>query len=94
MCFHENPIFFLILKQEKPSANVSAKLPAPEKMDVSELKPEIGKQETPSVVEKQKAIVKPHILTHVIEGFVIQEGPEPFPVSRVKWSELVSSYPY
>ena len=35
-------------------------------------------------VEKQRAIVKPHILTHVIEGFVIQEGPEPFPVSRDK----------
>lgn len=33
-------------------------------------------------VEKQRAIVKPHILTHVIEGFVIQEGPEPFPVSN------------
>lgn len=34
------------------------------------------------VIEKQRAIVKPHILTHVIEGFVIQEGPEPFPVQR------------
>lgn len=30
----------------------------------------------------QKAIVKPQVLTHVIEGYVIQEGPEPFPVSR------------
>ncbi|XP_044146695.1 polyhomeotic-like protein 3 isoform X1 [Bufo gargarizans] len=29
-----------------------------------------------------QAIVKPQILTHVIEGFVIQEGVEPFPVSR------------
>ncbi|XP_057176121.1 polyhomeotic-like protein 2 isoform X2 [Triplophysa rosa] len=29
-----------------------------------------------------KAIVKPQILTHVIEGFVIQEGAEPFPVER------------
>ncbi|XP_058890556.1 polyhomeotic-like protein 3 isoform X3 [Acipenser ruthenus] len=29
-----------------------------------------------------QAIVKPHILTHLIEGFVIQEGLEPFPVSR------------
>ncbi|XP_078001641.1 polyhomeotic-like protein 2 isoform X3 [Phascolarctos cinereus] len=29
-----------------------------------------------------QAIVKPHILTHVIEGFVIQEGAEPFPVGR------------
>lgn len=28
-----------------------------------------------------QAIVKPHVLTHVIEGFVIQEGAEPFPVS-------------
>uniref|UniRef100_A0A8C2A4D4 Polyhomeotic homolog 2b (Drosophila) n=1 Tax=Cyprinus carpio TaxID=7962 RepID=A0A8C2A4D4_CYPCA len=27
-----------------------------------------------------QAIVKPHVLTHVIEGFVIQEGAEPFPV--------------
>ncbi|XP_061616015.1 polyhomeotic-like protein 1 isoform X2 [Phyllopteryx taeniolatus] len=27
-----------------------------------------------------QAVVKPHILTHVIEGFVIQEGARPFPV--------------
>lgn len=43
------------------------------------------------VVEKQRAIVKPHILTHVIEGFIIQEGPEPFPVctySTVCWLSL------
>lgn len=31
--------------------------------------------------EKQTAKVMPQILTHIIEGFVIQEGPEPFPVS-------------
>ncbi|KAL1021340.1 hypothetical protein UPYG_G00011980 [Umbra pygmaea] len=29
-----------------------------------------------------QAIVKPQILMHVIEGFVIQEGAEPFPVER------------
>ncbi|KAJ8391172.1 hypothetical protein AAFF_G00096010 [Aldrovandia affinis] len=29
-----------------------------------------------------QAIVKPQVLTHVIEGFVIQEGAEPFPVER------------
>lgn len=34
----------------------------------------------PPVPEKQRAIVKPHILTHFIEGFVIKEGLEPFPV--------------
>lgn len=28
-----------------------------------------------------QAVVKPHVLTHLIEGFVIQEGAEPFPVS-------------
>lgn len=28
-----------------------------------------------------KAMVKPSVLTHVIEGFVIQESPEPFAVS-------------
>lgn len=37
---------------------------------------------TPSLENKPpQAIVKPQILTHVIEGFVIQEGLEPFPVS-------------
>ncbi|XP_062402399.1 polyhomeotic-like protein 2 isoform X3 [Sardina pilchardus] len=29
-----------------------------------------------------QAIVKPQVLTHVIEGFVIQEGAEPFPMER------------
>lgn len=28
----------------------------------------------------QKPVVKPNVLTHVIEGYIIQEGPEPFPV--------------
>ena len=30
---------------------------------------------------KLKAVIKPHILTHIIDNFVIQEGNEPFPVS-------------
>ncbi|XP_071783455.2 polyhomeotic-like protein 2 [Centroberyx gerrardi] len=33
-----------------------------------------------------QALVKPHILTHLIEGFVIQEGAEPFPVERPSFS--------
>ncbi|KAF8787317.1 Polyhomeotic-like protein 2 like protein [Argiope bruennichi] len=32
--------------------------------------------------QPQKAIVKPRMLTHVINGIVIQEGLEPFPVSK------------
>ena len=34
----------------------------------------------PPLMEKQRAIVKPQILTHFIDGFYIHEGPEPFPV--------------
>ncbi|XP_072567551.1 uncharacterized protein [Paramormyrops kingsleyae] len=32
--------------------------------------------------ESPQAVVRPQILTHLVEGFVIQEGLEPFPVSR------------
>ncbi|XP_076318402.1 uncharacterized protein LOC143229663 isoform X2 [Tachypleus tridentatus] len=39
-------------------------------------------QEQAKVKQPQKAIVKPHVLTHVIEGYVIQEALDPFPVSR------------
>ncbi|XP_072329875.1 polyhomeotic-like protein 3 isoform X2 [Scyliorhinus torazame] len=38
-----------------------------------------------------QAIVKPQILTHVIEGFVIQEGLEPFPISIACGPATVSS---
>ncbi|KAF7210517.1 polyhomeotic-like protein 2 [Nothobranchius furzeri] len=34
----------------------------------------------------QQAIDTSHILTHLIEGFVIQEGAEPFPVERPSFS--------
>ncbi|XP_077436993.1 polyhomeotic-like protein 2 [Vanacampus margaritifer] len=33
-----------------------------------------------------QAVVQSHILTHLIEGFVIQEGAEPFPVERPSFS--------
>ncbi|KAK3104724.1 hypothetical protein FSP39_008686 [Pinctada imbricata] len=67
-------------KEKVPEAEKTADTHI-EKMDTS-TDAQIQKGENTSVVEKQKAIVKPHILTHVIEGFVIQEGPEPFPVQR------------
>lgn len=35
-----------------------------------------------------QAVVKPQVLTHLIEGFVIQEGAEPFPVSVLLKAEL------
>ena len=30
-------------------------------------------------------VVKPPVLTHLIGGFVIQEGADPFPVSSIAW---------
>uniref|UniRef100_H3CJQ1 Polyhomeotic homolog 1 n=1 Tax=Tetraodon nigroviridis TaxID=99883 RepID=H3CJQ1_TETNG len=40
----------------------------------------VGKPPSP------QAVVKPNILTHLIEGFVVNEGQEPFPVS--KWNQF------
>lgn len=34
-----------------------------------------------------KAMIKPNVLTHVIEGFVIQEANEPFAVTRHRYSD-------
>lgn len=36
-----------------------------------------------------QAVVKPNILTHLIEGFVIHEGAEPFPVSVQNWFDTI-----
>ncbi|KAK3590803.1 hypothetical protein CHS0354_038686 [Potamilus streckersoni] len=55
-------------------------LEKPREIPTFELK--CGQDSPMPVAEKQRAIVKPHILTHVIDGFIIQEGPEPFPVQR------------
>ncbi|KAG8540287.1 hypothetical protein GDO81_019564 [Engystomops pustulosus] len=41
-----------------------------------------------------QAIVKPQILTHIIEGFVIQEGAEPFPVSTLTTDHNPQCFPY
>lgn len=34
-----------------------------------------------------KAMIKPNVLTHVIEGFIIQEANEPFAVTRQRYSD-------
>lgn len=43
--------------------------------------------------ELPKALVKPNVLTHVIEGYVIQESNEPFPVTRQRYSEKENDEP-
>ncbi|XP_070561449.1 polyhomeotic-like protein 2 isoform X2 [Ptychodera flava] len=40
--------------------------------------------------EPQKAIVRPQILTHIIEGFVIEEAKEPFPVSKSSLADALT----
>ncbi|XP_076085227.1 uncharacterized protein LOC143056034 isoform X1 [Mytilus galloprovincialis] len=67
---------------ETSKKNINAEMGKKLNEDKKE-KPDSIEKKDNVVIEKQKAIVKPHILTHVIEGFVIQEGPEPFPVSEV-----------
>lgn len=55
----------------------------PEKIENETVVPQTAVKPTLAPVkdkQPQKAIVKPQVLTHVIDGFVIQEGPEPFPV--------------
>lgn len=39
--------------------------------------------------KKRKRTSKPKVLTHIIEGFIIQEATEPFPVS-VRWFSVVT----
>lgn len=43
--------------------------------------------------ELPKAMVKPNVLTHVIEGYVIQESSEPFPVTKQRYSEKENDEP-
>jgi len=66
-------IFFILIfrnDQEKENSNAKKSNGGTEDDDPT------GKQKLP------KAMVKPQVLTHVIEGFVIQEAAEPFPISK------------
>lgn len=62
------------LKAEKPNANGEAQSNGVDEVKAS---------------GPPKAMVKPQVLTHVIEGYVIQEASEPFPVGR-SLSDLTS----
>ncbi|KAA0704636.1 Polyhomeotic-like protein 3 [Triplophysa tibetana] len=54
-------------------------LPVSEKPPVQ---PPTFMQTKPTDVQQTSETVKPLVLTHLVEGFIIQEGLEPFPVSR------------
>lgn len=53
--------------------------PVSEKQPVQ---PPTFSQTKPTDVQQTSGTAKPLVLTHLVEGFVIQEGLEPFPVSR------------
>lgn len=72
-------------EKAEPVANVNANTPSNELVALTPAPS--APPPTLAMVSRQmgdskppQAIVKPQILTHIIEGFVIQEGAEPFPV--------------
>uniref|UniRef100_A0A3Q3L7H3 Polyhomeotic homolog 2b (Drosophila) n=1 Tax=Mastacembelus armatus TaxID=205130 RepID=A0A3Q3L7H3_9TELE len=67
----------------KPSVTPGTPPPAMTSGNESEAPPVTGSTPQNGENKPPQAIVKPQVLTHVIEGFVIQEGAEPFPVERL-----------
>uniref|UniRef100_A0A3Q4GR55 Polyhomeotic homolog 2b (Drosophila) n=1 Tax=Neolamprologus brichardi TaxID=32507 RepID=A0A3Q4GR55_NEOBR len=68
---------------KRPSAAVGTPPPAMTSGNESEAPTVTGSTPQNGENKPPQAIVKPQVLTHVIEGFVIQEGAEPFPVERL-----------
>lgn len=65
---------------KRPSATPGTPPPAMTSGNESEAPSVTGSTPQNGENKPPQAIVKPQVLTHVIEGFVIQEGAEPFPV--------------
>lgn len=65
---------------KRPSASPETPPPAMTSGNDSEAPTVTGSTPQNGGNKPPQAIVKPQVLTHVIEGFVIQEGAEPFPV--------------
>ncbi|XP_039619676.1 polyhomeotic-like protein 1 [Polypterus senegalus] len=72
------------LAEKQPTSDISSVDPSPTgaslRSVMSGLALSSGSRNSNDAKPPQ-AIVKPQVLTHVIEGFVIQEGAEPFPVA-------------
>lgn len=83
---------------KRPSAAVGTPPPAMTSGNESEAPTVTGSTPQNGENKPPQAIVKPQVLTHVIEGFVIQEGAEPFPVcvsaqSRQYWQTNMINNP-
>lgn len=73
---------------KRPSATPGTPPPAMTSGNESEAPSVTGSTPQNGENKPPQAIVKPQVLTHVIEGFVIQEGAEPFPVCVSAQSQL------
>lgn len=75
-CFSEKAEPVASLNANPPNSDLVALAPTPSAPPptLALVSRQMGDSKPP------QAIVKPQILTHIIEGFVIQEGAEPFPV--------------
>ncbi|XP_005917992.1 polyhomeotic-like protein 2b isoform X2 [Haplochromis burtoni] len=76
---------------KRPSAAVGTPPPAMTSGNESEAPTVTGSTPQNGENKPPQAIVKPQVLTHVIEGFVIQEGAEPFPVCVERLPILIDS---
>lgn len=76
VCFSEKAEPVASLNANPPNSDLVALAPTPSAPPptLALVSRQMGDSKPP------QAIVKPQILTHIIEGFVIQEGAEPFPV--------------
>lgn len=73
------------LQQQKQNAASSMQLNNVNSHQNGQILTEANRHEV-TTKQPQKAIVKPQILTHVIDGYVIQESPDPFPVNGLSFS--------
>ncbi|XP_041807177.1 polyhomeotic-like protein 2b [Chelmon rostratus] len=76
---------------KRPSAAPGTPPPAMTSGNESEAPTVTGSTPQNGENKPPQAIVKPQVLTHVIEGFVIQEGAEPFPVCVERLPILIDS---
>ncbi|CAL9704587.1 unnamed protein product [Knipowitschia caucasica] len=76
---------------KRPSAAPGTPPPAMTSGNESEVPTVTGSVPHNGESKPPQAIVKPQVLTHVIEGFVIQEGAEPFPVCVERLPILIDS---
>lgn len=83
-CFLEKAEPLVNMVPNTPSSDLAVSTPTPSAPTptLAVMSRQMGDLKPP------QAIVKPQILTHIIEGFVIQEGAEPFPVRELGSSNL------